>query len=117
MAISFTRFLVTVGTIAAGYAAAMVAGDVSAGDEISVLAAATEDLTELMQWHSGLNTTSSSCVAPELKSSITSSQAPDTAAFLALHGAPGPWDAPRSEVRKSVWDGPKARDGSAPRMH
>lgn len=117
MAISFTRFLVTIGTIAAGYAAAMVAADVSAGDDISVLATASEDLTELMQWHSGLNTTSSSCVAPELKSSKATIQAPDTAAFLALHGAPGPWDAPRSEVRRSLWDGPKARAGSAPRMH
>lgn len=116
MATSFTHLLVAVGTLAAGYAAAMVAGSAWAGNDLSVLTAAAEDLTELMQWHSGLSVTSSSCVAPELNSAVAA-QAPDTAAFLALHGAPGPWDAPRSGTRKSVWDGPKAHDGSAPRMH
>ena len=117
MATSFTHLLVTVGTLAAGYAAAVVAGSAWAGDDLSVLAAATEELTELMQWHSGLSVTSSSCIAPELKGGVAAIQAPDTAAFLALHGAPGPWDAPRSGARKSIWDGPKAHDGSAPRMH
>ena len=117
MATSFTHLLVTVGTLAAGYVAAMVAGSAWAGDDLGVLTAAAEDLTELMQWHSGLSVTSSSCVAPELKNAAAAIQAPDTAAFLALHGAPGAWDAPRSGVRKSVWDGPKAHDGSAPRMH